>query len=73
MWSILQYVGAAFGILASAVGTMWAADPALPYGINAHLPSSALLDRVAAAGITWIRVDFKAMAIVTTASGASSD
>jgi polysaccharide biosynthesis protein PslG len=58
MWLILQYVGAAFGILASAAGTVWAADPALPYGINTHLPSSALLDRVAAAGIAWIRVDF---------------
>jgi predicted ATPase len=30
---------------------------ALPYSINTHRPSSALLDRVAA-GIAWIRVDF---------------
>jgi hypothetical protein len=37
---------------------MPAFDPASPYGINAHLPSSVLLDRVAAAGIAWIRVDF---------------
>jgi beta-galactosidase GanA len=37
---------------------MAAFDPASPYGINAHLPSSVLLDRVAAAGIAWIRVDF---------------
>jgi hypothetical protein len=35
-----------------------AADPDLPYGINVHLPSSAVLDRVAEAGIAWIRVDF---------------
>lgn len=34
------------------------ADPALPYGINAHLPSSAVLDLVRDAGISWIRVDF---------------
>ena len=33
-------------------------DPTLPYGINTHLPSSPLLDRVATAGIAWIRVDF---------------
>jgi hypothetical protein len=58
MRSIVQFVGAAFCILASAAGPTWAADRALPYGINAHLPSSALLDRVAAAGIAWIRVDF---------------
>jgi polysaccharide biosynthesis protein PslG len=58
MRSIVQCVGAVFGILASAAGLTWAADPALPYGINAHLPSSVLLDRVAAAGIAWIRVDF---------------
>jgi hypothetical protein len=37
---------------------MAAFDPASPYGINAHLPSGVLLDRVAAAGIAWIRVDF---------------
>jgi hypothetical protein len=52
---------------------MAAFDPASPHGINTHLPPPAHLDRVAAAGIAWIRVDFKAMAIVTTASGASSD
>jgi hypothetical protein len=50
--------GAVFWILASATGPAWAIDPALPYGINAHLPSAALLDWVAAAGIAWIRVDF---------------
>jgi hypothetical protein len=58
MQSIVRYFGAAFCMLVSAVGSTWAADPALPYGINTHLPSSALLDRVAAAGIAWIRVDF---------------
>src|ERR671930_426475 len=57
--SIIRLCGAAFCLLAhAAAGSAWAADPALPYGINAHLPSSAQLDRVAAAGIAWIRVDF---------------
>jgi hypothetical protein len=55
---LVQVVGVVFCILASAGGPGWAADAALPYGINTHLPSSALLDRVAAAGIAWIRVDF---------------
>jgi polysaccharide biosynthesis protein PslG len=58
MRSIVPWVGAAFCILAGATGLAWPADPALPYGINVHLPSPALLDRVAAAGIAWIRVDF---------------
>ena len=58
MRSIVQCFGAAFCILASAAGPAWAFNPALPYGINAHLPSSAMLDRVAAAGIAWILVDF---------------
>jgi hypothetical protein len=57
--SIVRLCGAAFCLLAhAAAGSALAADPALPYGINAHLPSSAQLDRVAAAGIAWIRVDF---------------
>jgi polysaccharide biosynthesis protein PslG len=57
--SIVRLCGAAFCFLAhAAAGPVWAADPALPYGINAHLPSSAQLDQVAAAGIAWIRVDF---------------
>jgi Beta-galactosidase len=59
MPSVVRLFGAAFFILANvAVGSAPAADPALPYGINAHLPSSALLERVAEAGIAWIRVDF---------------
>jgi polysaccharide biosynthesis protein PslG len=58
MRSIVQCFGAAFCILASAAGPARAFNPALPYGINAHLPSSAMLDRVAAAGMAWIRVDF---------------
>jgi hypothetical protein len=45
-------------ILACAWSPAEAADPALPYGINAHLPSSAVLDLVLDAGIAWIRVDF---------------
>jgi hypothetical protein len=58
MRSIVWLLAAACCILASAAGLAWAADPALPYGINAHLPSSAQLDRVVEAGIAWIRVDF---------------
>jgi hypothetical protein len=58
MQPIVRCFGAIFCILASAVGSAWAFDPALPYGINVHLPSSALLERVAEAGIAWIRVDF---------------
>jgi hypothetical protein len=58
MRSIAQLLGVAFGVFATTAGTVWAADPALPYGINAHLPSGAQLERVAAAGIAWIRVDF---------------
>ena len=58
MRTIARLLGAVFWTLAGADGPAWAADPALPYGINAHLPSGALLDRVAAAGIAWVRVDF---------------
>ena len=46
------------GILGGAWSPARAADPALPYGINTHLPSSAVLDLVRDAGISWIRVDF---------------
>jgi polysaccharide biosynthesis protein PslG len=57
--SLVRLCGAAFVLLAhAAAGSASAADPALPYGINAHLPSSAQLDRVAETGIAWIRVDF---------------
>jgi hypothetical protein len=58
MRSIVQFFGAAFCIVAGVAGSVGAVDPALPYGINVHLPSSALLDRVTEAGIAWIRVDF---------------
>jgi hypothetical protein len=58
MGSIVRRFGVPFFILVGAVNTAYGADPALPYGINAHLPTSALLDRIAAAGIAWIRVDF---------------
>ena len=58
MGSIVRRFGVSFFILVGAVNTAYGADPALPYGINAHLPTSALLDRIAAAGIAWIRVDF---------------
>jgi Beta-galactosidase len=59
MRSIVRLFAAAFFILANAVvDSASAADPALPYGINAHLPSSALLERVTEAWIAWIRMDF---------------
>ena len=59
MRSIVRLLGITLVLLAhAAAGAAWAASPALPYGINTHLPSSAQLDRVAAAGIAWIRVDF---------------
>jgi polysaccharide biosynthesis protein PslG len=59
MQCIVRLLGTTLVLLTyAAAGTAWAASPALPYGINTHLPSSALLDRVAAAGIAWIRVDF---------------
>jgi Beta-galactosidase len=58
MRSLVQCFAATFCVIASAAGTAWAINPALPYGINVHLPSSALLDRVVRAGIAWIRVNF---------------
>ena len=58
MRALIRLCGAVLWTLAGAAGPVWAADPALPYGINAHLASGALLDRVAAAGIAWVRVDF---------------
>ena len=48
----------AMAMLALASPVARAADASLPYGINAHLPSSAVLDRILEAGIAWIRVDF---------------
>lgn len=31
---------------------------ALPYGVNAHVPSPELLDVIAASGAEWVRIDF---------------
>jgi len=31
---------------------------ASPYGINAHIPRSEVLDEITAAGVGWIRIDF---------------
>jgi hypothetical protein len=39
MRSIVRCFGAVFCTLAITATTTWAVDPALPYGINAHLPS----------------------------------
>jgi polysaccharide biosynthesis protein PslG len=51
--------GARILFLAAAVifgGTAFA-DVNSPYGINSHVPDNATLDRIAGAGIGWIRVD----------------
>jgi hypothetical protein len=40
-------------VLAAPVGVQ-----ALPYGVNAHVPSPELLDVVAASGAEWVRIDF---------------
>ena len=45
------------------------ADPASPYGINTHVPSTAALNRVSEAGIGWIRVDFNWLQIEPTRDG----
>ena len=34
------------------------ADVTSPYGINTHMPATSVLDKVAQAGIGWVRVDF---------------
>jgi len=38
-----------------AVGTATASSP---FGVNAHIPSTLLVDRVSDAGIAWARIDF---------------
>lgn len=40
-------------------------DSNAPYGINAHIPSSQVLDKVVEAKISWIRVDFNWISIET--------
>lgn len=48
------------GIVCALVAALAAATAATaaPYGINAHVPDAARLDRAAQAGIRWIRCDF---------------
>lgn len=48
------------GIVCALGAVLAAATPshAAPYGINAHVPDAARLDRAAEAGIGWIRCDF---------------
>lgn len=43
-------------LLASAPA--FAADPASPYGVNAHLPGPQTIEATADAGFAWIRYDF---------------
>jgi len=44
-------------VMAAALSGPALADVSSPYGINSHVPDDAILDRVAGAGIGWIRVD----------------
>jgi hypothetical protein len=46
-------------VVASVLAAALAVAPAAasPYGVNAHVPSPELLDRVAASGVRWVRVD----------------
>ncbi len=37
---------------------IFAQDSPSPYGINAHLPNSAVLDKIKNASIKWVRLDF---------------
>jgi polysaccharide biosynthesis protein PslG len=43
--------------IALATGLAAPAAHALPYGINAHVPSSQLIAAAAAAGLEWVRID----------------
>jgi hypothetical protein len=53
-----------FGLLSGLAlpSCPFAADPASPFGVNIHAPENEhlefALDRVAAAGIGWVRIDF---------------
>jgi len=41
--------------IAASIAAVAAASP---FGVNAHIPNDAVLDRVAEAGIEWVRIDF---------------
>ena len=45
------------GCVALAAGLSLPAAHALPYGVNAHIPSAELMRAAAAAGIEWVRID----------------
>ncbi len=50
-----------FGVLVTSLvlaGLCPAPALASPYGINAHIPDTARMDRAVQAGIEWIRCDF---------------
>lgn len=61
-------VGVAALLLTSAMAMPAAAQDS-PYGINTHVPGPAKLDRVAAAGLSWIRIDMDWVHIETPAKG----
>jgi len=45
-------------LVAIAVATVAATAGAVPWGVNAHVPSTELLDLAREAGIRWVRIDF---------------
>ena len=45
-------------VVAAALLAVPGGVQALPYGVNAHVPSPELLDVVAASGAEWVRIDF---------------
>lgn len=45
--------------LVVALGAVLPAVWASPFGINAHIPGPTVLDEIEAAGITWVRMDFR--------------
>jgi hypothetical protein len=46
------------GLVVASAMLCSSAAPASPFGINAHIPNDAVLDRVVEAGIEWVRIDF---------------
>ncbi|HSO24337.1 MAG TPA: beta-galactosidase [Chondromyces sp.] len=45
-------------VLLGAAALAAAPAAASPFGINAHVPPQVVIDEVAAAGISWVRIDF---------------
>jgi hypothetical protein len=55
MASLSRQLRWVFVPLVAVATAVWA--PAMPYGVNAHIPSAPLLDAIAGAGISWVRID----------------